>query len=188
MSDSSGYVYDKEGIDLALMKQVKEVRRARIAEYAAARPGAVFTPGCKGIWSIPCDIALPCATQNEIDAESAALLVKNGCKVVCEGANMPSTPEAIEVYLSNGVLYGPAKAANAGGVATSGLEMSQNSLRLAWSFEEVDQRLQGIMKGIFHSAYDASKECGVEGNLLVGANVAGFIKVADSMVAQGVAY
>ena len=188
MSDSSGYVYDPEGIDLALMKDVKEVRRARIVEYANARASATFTPGCAGIWTIPCDIALPCATQNELDGESAKALVANGCTVVCEGANMPSTPEAIEIFLANNVLYGPAKAANAGGVATSGLEMSQNSLRLSWTFEEVDERLQNIMKGIFHAAYDASKECGVEGNLMVGANVAGFLKVADSMVAQGIAY
>ncbi len=188
MSDSSGYIYDPEGIDLALMKDVKETRRARIVEYANARASATFTAGCAGIWTIPCDIALPCATQNELDGEAAKTLVANGCKVVCEGANMPSTPEAIETFLANGVLYGPAKAANAGGVATSGLEMSQNSLRLSWTFEEVDERLQGIMKGIFHAAYDASKECGVEGNLMVGANVAGFLKVADSMVAQGVAY
>ena len=188
MSDSSGYVYDPAGIDLELMKEVKEVRRARIVEYANARPGATFTAGCSGIWTIPCDIALPCATQNELDGESAKTLIANGCKVVCEGANMPSTPEAIEAFLAAGVLYGPAKAANAGGVATSGLEMSQNSLRLSWSFDEVDARLQDIMKGIFHAAYAASKECGVEGNLMVGANVAGFIKVADAMVAQGIAY
>ena len=188
MSDSSGYVHDPAGIDLALIKEIKEVRRARISEYAAARPGASFTPGCAGIWAIPCDIALPCATQNELNGDAARTLVKNGCKVVCEGANMPCTPEAIEAFLAAGVLYGPAKAANAGGVATSGLEMSQNSLRLAWTFEEVDERLKGIMKGIFHAAYDASVECGMAGNLMVGANVAGFIKVADSMIAQGVAY
>ena len=188
MSDSSGYVYDPEGIDLDLMKEVKEVRRARIVEYANARPSATFTAGCSGIWTIPCDIALPCATQNELDDESAKALIANGCKVVCEGANMPSTPEAIEAFLAAGVLYGPAKAANAGGVATSGLEMSQNSLRLSWTFDEVDARLKDIMKGIFHAAYAASKECGVEGNLMVGANVAGFLKVADAMVAQGIAY
>ena len=188
MSDSSGYVYDPEGIDLDLMKEVKEVRRARIVEYANARLGATFTAGCSGIWTIPCDIALPCATQNELDGESAKTLIANGCKVVCEGANMPSTPEAIEAFLAAGVLYGPAKAANAGGVATSGLEMSQNSLRLSWTFDEVDARLKDIMKGIFHAAYAASKECGVEGNLMVGANVAGFLKVADAMVAQGIAY
>ncbi len=188
MSDSNGFVHDPEGIDLALVKQIKEVRRARISEYVKTRTGASYTEGCAGIWGIPCDIALPCATQNEIDGEAAKLLVKNGCKVVCEGANMPSTPEAIETYLANGVLYGPAKATNAGGVAVSGLEMSQNSLRLAWTFEEVDGRLKEIMKNIFHNAYNASKECGVEGNLMVGANAAGFMKVADAMVAQGVAY
>ena len=188
LSDSSGYVYDPNGIDLDLVKEIKEVRRARISEYVKCKEGATYTEGCRGIWTIPCDIALPCATQNELDGESAKVLVANGCKVVCEGANMPSTPEAIEVFQANGVLYGPAKAANAGGVATSGLEMSQNSLRLSWTFEEVDEKLQGIMKGIFHSAYDASVACGAEGNLMVGANVAGFIKVADSMIAQGVAY
>ena len=188
MSDSSGYVYDPAGIDLDLMKEIKEVRRERIVKYADERPGATFTAGCAGIWTIPCDIALPCATQNELDGEAAKTLIANGCKVVCEGANMPSTPEAIEAFLAAGVLYGPAKAANAGGVATSGLEMSQNSLRLSWTFDEVDARLKDIMKGIFHASYDASKECGVEGNLMVGANVAGFLKVADSMVAQGIAY
>ena len=188
MSDSTGYVYDPNGIDLDLMKEIKEVRRARIVEYANAKKSATFTEGCKGIWTIPCDIALPCATQNELDGESAKALVANGCTVVCEGANMPSTPEAIEIFLANNVLYGPAKAANAGGVATSGLEMSQNSLRLSWTFEEVDERLKGIMKGIFHAAYDASVACDAPGNLMVGANVAGFIKVADSMIAQGIAY
>ncbi|HJA25275.1 MAG TPA: NADP-specific glutamate dehydrogenase [Candidatus Fournierella merdigallinarum] len=188
MSDSSGYVYDPAGIDLDLMKEIKEVRRERIVKYADERPGATFTAGCAGIWAIPCDIALPCATQNELDGEAAKTLIANGCKVVCEGANMPSTPEAIEAFLAAGVLYGPAKAANAGGVATSGLEMSQNSLRLSWTFDEVDARLKDIMKGIFHASYDASKECGAEGNLMVGANVAGFVKVADAMVAQGIAY
>ena len=188
MSDSSGYVYDPAGIDLDLMKEIKEVRRERIVKYADERPGATFTAGCAGIWTIPCDIALPCATQNELDGEAAKTLIANGCKVVCEGANMPSTPEAIEAFLAAGVLYGPAKAANAGGVATSGLEMSQNSLRLSWTFDEVDARLKDIMKGIFHASYEASKECGVEGNLMVGANVAGFVKVADAMVAQGIAY
>lgn len=188
LSDSSGYIYDANGVNLDLVKDIKLKRRARISQYAKEVSGATFTEGCDGIWTIPCDIALPCATQNEIDKNSAEILVKNGVKVVCEGANMPSTPEAIEVYLKNNVLYGPAKAANAGGVATSGLEMSQNSLRLSWSFDEVDERLKNIMKGIFHSAFNASKECGVEGNLMVGANVAGLIKVADAMIAQGVAY
>ncbi len=151
-------------------------------------PTAEYKEGCSGIWTIPCDIALPSATQNELDEESAKTLVKNGVLAVCEGANMPSTPGAVEVFLKNNVLYGPAKAANAGGVATSGLEMSQNSLRLSWTFEEVDERLQNIMKGIFASAFEASKECGVEGNLMVGANVAGFLKVAQAMTEQGVAY
>lgn len=188
LSDSSGYIYDKNGINLDLVKDIKLTRRARISEYIKEVPSAEFHEGCSGIWTIPCDIALPCATQNEIDKASAEILVKNKVMAVCEGANMPSTPDAIEVFLANGVLYGPAKAANAGGVATSGLEMSQNSLRLSWSFDEVDGRLKDIMKGIFHNAFNASKECGVEGNLMVGANVAGFIKVADSMIAQGIAY
>ncbi len=185
MSDSNGYIYDKDGIDLALVKQIKEVERKRIIEYVKAKPSAEYHEGCKGIWTIPCDIALPCATQNEIDGESAKALVKNGCKVVSEGANMPSTPEAIDAYLSNGLLYGPAKAANAGGVATSGLEMSQNSLRLSWSFEEVDERLHNIMKSIFKACDEASKRYGMAGNYMAGANIAGFIKVAEAMKAQG---
>ncbi len=185
MSDSNGYIYDKDGIDLALVKQIKEVERKRIVEYVKAKPSAEYHEGCKGIWTIPCDIALPCATQNEIDGESAKALVANGCKVVSEGANMPSTPEAIDTYLANGLLYGPAKAANAGGVATSGLEMSQNSLRLSWSFEEVDERLHNIMKSIFKACDDASKRYGMAGNYMAGANIAGFIKVAEAMKAQG---
>ncbi len=185
MSDSNGYIYDKNGIDLDLIKQIKEVERKRISEYVARKEGAEYFEGCKGIWTIPCDIALPCATQNEIDGESAKILVKNGCKVVSEGANMPSTPEAIETYLSNGLLYGPAKAANAGGVATSGLEMSQNSLRLSWSFEEVDEKLHNIMKSIFKACDEYSKKYGMEGNYMAGANIAGFIKVAEAMKAQG---
>ena len=185
LSDSNGYIYDKNGIDLAAVKQIKEVERKRIKEYVTTHPDAVYTEGCSGIWSIPCDIALPCATQNEINKESAELLVKNGCFAVSEGANMPSTPEAIEVYLSNGLLYGPAKAANAGGVATSGLEMSQNSARLSWTFEEVDAKLQGIMKSIFKSCDEAAKEYGLEGNYMAGANIAGFLKVAEAMKAQG---
>ncbi len=188
LSDSAGYIYDKDGIKLDIVKDIKLNRRARISEYVKEVPSAQYSEGCLGIWSIPCDIALPSATQNEIDVESAKTLVKNGVIAVCEGANMPSTPEAVEIFLKNNVLYGPAKAANAGGVATSGLEMSQNSLRLSWSFEEVDERLQGIMKGIFESSYEASIECGVEGNLMVGANVAGFLKVAEAMIEQGVAY
>ncbi len=185
MSDSNGYIYDKNGIDLDLVKQLKEVERKRIKEYVNTHPEAEYHEGCKGIWTIPCDIALPCATQNEIDKESAEILVKNGCKVVSEGANMPSTPEAISTYLSNGLLYGPAKAANAGGVATSGLEMSQNSERLSWSFEEVDSKLHGIMKNIFKACDDAAKEYGMEGNYMAGANIAGFLKVAEAMKAQG---
>ena len=188
MSDSNGYVYDPNGIDLAYVKDLKEVRRGRIKEYAETHAGVTYVADCSKVWTVPCDIALPCATQNEINKESAEALVKNGCTVVCEGANMPSTPEAIEVYLSNGVLYGPAKAANAGGVATSGLEMSQNSERLSWSFEEVDAKLKGIMEGIFHASYDASVAAGSEGNLMVGANCAGFLKVATAMMAQGITY
>ena len=152
----------------------------------ATHPDAEYHEGCSGIWTIPCDIALPCATQNEIDKASAEALVKNGCFAVAEGANMPSTPEAIEVYLSNGLLYGPAKAANAGGVATSGLEMSQNSERLSWTFEEVDEKLHGIMKEIFKQCETAAKEYGMEGNYMAGANIAGFLKVAEAMKAQGV--
>ena len=186
MSDSAGYIYDKDGIKLDVVKQIKEVERGRISEYAARVPGSVYTPGCAGIWTIPCDIALPCATQNEINGESAAILVKNGVKVVCEGANMPSTPDAVETFQSNGVFFGPAKAANAGGVATSGLEMSQNSLRLSWTFEEVDEKLHGIMVNIYKNASAAAKEYGMEGNLVAGANIAGFIKVAEAMMWQGV--
>ena len=185
-SDSNGYVYDPNGIDLDVVKDIKLGHRGRIREYADRVDSAEYHEGCKGVWTVPCDIALPCATQNEIDRESAKTLVANGCTVVCEGANMPSTPEAIQVYQDNKVLYGPAKAANAGGVAVSGLEMSQNSLRLQWTFDEVDQRLKDIMTGIFQKSYQASKEYGHEGDLMLGANVAGFTKVADAMVAQGI--
>ena len=185
-SDSNGYVYDPKGIDLDVVKDIKLGHRGRIREYADRVDSAEYHEGCKGVWTVPCDIALPSATQNEIDEESAKTLVANGCTVVCEGANMPSTPEAIQVYQDNKVLYGPAKAANAGGVAVSGLEMSQNSLRLQWTFDEVDQRLKDIMTGIFQKSYQASKEYGHEGDLMLGANVAGFTKVADAMVAQGV--
>ena len=188
MSDSNGYIYDKDGIKLDVVKQIKEGRRGRIREYLDEVPTAEYHEGCRGIWTIPCDIAMPCATQNELDEESAKILIKNGVQAVGEGANMPSTLEATKAFQEAGVLFAPAKAANAGGVATSGLEMSQNSLRLSWTFEEVDARLKEIMVGIFHNAYDASKECGCEGNLVVGANVAGFLKVADAMLAQGVAY
>lgn len=186
LSDSNGYIHDPEGIDLDAVKQIKEVERKRIKEYLNYRPNATYTEGCKGIWTIPCDVALPCATQNELDEASAKALVANGVKAVAEGANMPSTPEAIEVFQSNGILFGPAKAANAGGVATSALEMTQNSMRLSWTFEEVDQKLQDIMKGIYKNARDAAKEFGMEDNFVAGANIAGFLKVADAMKAQGV--
>ena len=185
-SDSNGYIHDPNGIDLDIVKDIKLGHRGRIKEYADRVDGAEYHEGCEGVWTVPCDIALPCATQNEIDQESARTLIANGCTVVCEGANMPSTPEAIAVYQDHGVLYGPAKAANAGGVAVSGLEMSQNSLRLQWTFDEVDQRLKDIMADIFQKSYAASKEYGTPGDLMLGANVAGFTKVADAMVAQGV--
>ena len=188
MSDSNGYVYDPDGIDWATMSQIKQVERKRISEYAARKTGAEYHEGCRDIWTIPCDIALPCATQNEIDEASAAILVKNGCKVVGEGANMPSTPEAVACFQSSGLLFAPAKASNAGGVAVSGLEMTQNSERLPWTFEDVDSKLKSIMVNIYKNAYKASAEYGAEGNLVVGANIAGFIKVADAMLAQGIAY
>ena len=187
MSDSNGYVYDANGINLDVVKQIKEVERGRIKEYAARVPGSVYTEGCKGIWTIPCDIALPCATQNELDGEAAKALVANGCYAVGEGANMPSTLEATETFLQNDVLFAPGKAANAGGVATSALEMSQNSMRLSWSFEEVDEKLKGIMKGIFTQCASAAKEYGDKPtNYVIGANIAGFLKVAEAMMAQGV--
>ncbi|MBC8558692.1 NADP-specific glutamate dehydrogenase [Fumia xinanensis] len=186
LSDSSGYIHDPDGIKLDVIKQIKEVERKRIVEYTNRVSGATFHEGCKGIWTIPCDVALPCATQNELDGEAAKTLVKNGVIAVAEGANMPSTPEAVETFLQAGIMFGPAKAANAGGVATSGLEMSQNSLRYSWTFEEVDAKLQGIMVNIFHNAYNASKTYGHEGNLVMGANIAGFEKIADAMIAQGV--
>ncbi len=186
LSDSAGYIVDNDGIDLDLVMKIKLVDRARIKEYVKTRTNATYTEGCGGIWSTKCDIALPCATQNELDGDAAKALKANGCMAVAEGANMPCTPEAVEVFLTSGMLFGPAKAANAGGVATSGLEMSQNSLRLSWTFEEVDSRLKGIMVNIFKDAFDASKTCGCEGNLVVGANVAGFLKVCDAMMAQGV--
>ena len=186
MSDSNGYIHDPAGIDLAAVKQIKEVRRGRIREYVADHPGATYTEGCRGVWTIPCDIALPCATQNELDLTSAKSLIANGCLCVSEGANMPCTMDAIAALQSAGVLFGPAKAANAGGVATSALEMSQNSMRYSWTFEEVDAKLQGIMKGIYHNVADAAKTYGYAGNLEAGANIAGFLKVADAMLAQGV--
>ena len=185
-SDSNGYIYDPNGIQLDVVKDIKLGHRGRIKEYAERVPGSEYHEGCKGVWTVPCDIALPCATQNEIDEESAKALVANGCTVVCEGANMPSTPEAIAVYQANNVLYGPAKAANAGGVAVSGLEMSQNSYRLSWTFEEVDGKLKSIMENIVANSLEAAKEYGHEGDLMLGANAAGFVKVANAMVAQGV--
>ena len=186
MSDSNGYIIDKNGIDLDSIKDIKEVKRQRIKEYIANHPDATYTEGCSGIWTAKCDIALPCATQNEIDENSAAALVANGVTAVCEGANMPSTPEAIATFRQAGVLFGPAKAANAGGVATSALEMTQNSERLSWSFEEVDAKLHGIMVNIYNNASSAAAKYGMEGNLVAGANIAGFLKVADAMLAQGV--
>ena len=188
MSDSNGYIYDKNGIDLAAIKQIKEVERKRIKEYINIHPDAVYTEGCRNIWTIPCDIALPCATQNEIDAESAKILLANGCKAVGEGANMPSTAEAIEIFQASGILFAPAKAANAGGVATSALEMSQNSMRYSWTFEEVDAKLKQIMVNIYRNASKAAEAYGQKANLVMGANIAGFEKVAQSMYAQGVAY
>ena len=188
LSDSNGYIYDPKGVNLDVVKQIKEVERGRIKEYVNRVEGAEYHEGCSGIWTIKCDIALPCATQNEIDENSAKALVANGVMAVAEGANMPSTPEAIAVFQGAGVLFGPAKAANAGGVATSALEMSQNSMRYSWTFEEVDAKLKDIMVNIFHNSYDAAKKYGMEGNLLAGANIAGFEKVADAMVAQGIAY
>ena len=188
MSDSSGYVVDENGINLEVMKQVKETERARIKVYADRVKGARFIEGCKGIWTVKCDIALPCATQNELDAEDAKALIAGGVMAVAEGANMPSTPEAIALFQENGVLFAPAKAANAGGVATSGLEMTQNSMRLSWSFEEVDTKLHDIMVNIYKNVANAANQYGCKGNLVAGANIAGFIKVADAMLWQGVAY
>ena len=186
MSDSNGYIYDKNGIDLDTVKAIKEGRRGRIKEYLDVHPEAEYHEGCSGIWTVKCDIALPCATQNEINEASAKALVANGVLAVCEGANMPSTPEAIHTFQQAGVFFGPAKAANAGGVATSALEMSQNSMRLSWSFEEVDEKLHGIMINIYKSASAAAEEFGMKGNLVAGANIAGFMKVARSMLAYGV--
>ena len=187
LSDSNGYIYDPDGIELPVVQQIKEVERKRIKEYVdrTSHANAEYHEGCSGIWTIKCDIALPCATQNEINEESAKALAANGCYAVAEGANMPSTPEAIDVYFDNKMLYGPAKAANAGGVATSGLEMTQNSQRLAWTFEEVDEKLHNILVEIFKSCDSAAKEYGMKGNYMAGANIAGFMKVAEAMKAQG---
>ena len=185
MSDSNGYIYDKDGIKLDVVKEIKEVKRGRIKEYVDAVPTAVYTEG-KGIWTIPCDIALPCATQNELNGEDAKTLLANGCFAVAEGANMPSTLEATELFVEKKILFMPGKAANAGGVATSGLEQSQNSLRMSWSFEEVDEKLHGIMVNIFAKAADAAERYGVPGNYVAGANIAGFEKVVEAMMAQGI--
>jgi glutamate dehydrogenase (NADP+) len=186
MSDSQGYVYDPNGINLPKLFEIKQKRRARISVYADEVPSAEYHEGCRNIWNVKCDIAHPCASQNEMDEKGAQALVDNGCMAVFEGANMPLTPEAIAVVQKNGLLYSPGKASNAGGVATSGLEMTQNSMRMSWSFEEVDEKLHGIMKNIYKACYDASVECGKPGDLMVGANVAGFLKVAEAMMAQGI--
>ena len=185
LCDSTGYVYDKDGIKLDVVKDIKEVRRARISEYVKEVPTAEYHDGRKGIWTIPCDVALPCATQNELELDDAKILVANGVKFVAEGANMPSTPEAIAYFQENGVYFAPGKASNAGGVATSGLEMAQNSMRYSWTFEEVDAKLKGIMENIFAAADKTATEVGHEDNLVIGANIAGFLKVADAMIAQG---
>ncbi len=186
MSDSNGYVVDEAGMDLQLVKRIKEVERGRIRQYVQERKGAQFADNWQGIWTVPCDIALPCATQNELDEQGAKALLRNKCIAVGEGANMPSTPEAVEVFLDNGVSFGPAKAANAGGVATSALEMCQNSMRLSWTFEEVDRRLNMIMNSIYDQCVQASEAYGCKGNLVAGANIAGFLKVAQAMMAQGI--
>ena len=186
LSDSDGYIQAPRGIDLSIVKQIKFQNRGRIREYVDFVSGSTYHDGCRDIWSLPCDIALPCATQNELDGKAAKTLVSNGVTAVSEGANMPCTPEATKIFLDAGILLAPAKAANAGGVAVSALEMSQNSIRYPWSFQDVDGKLKDIMTRIFHSCYDASIDCGVPGNLVVGANVAGFQKVANAMLAQGI--
>ena len=188
MSDSNGYIVDENGIDYKVMQEIKEVKRARIKTYLDYVPTAKYVEGCRGIWSVACDIALPCATQNELNGDEAKTLIANGVKAVAEGANMPSTPEAVEAFQAAGVKFGPAKAANAGGVATSGLEMSQNSQRLSWTFDEVDAKLHDIMVNIYKSCKDAAARYGMEGNLVAGANIAGFEKVCDAMLWQGIAY
>ena len=185
MSDSNGYIVDEKGVNLDVVKQIKEVERGRIREYAERVPGSSYHEGCRGIWTVKCDIALPCATQNELDSEGAKALIANGCMAVAEGANMPTTYEATKALQQSGVLFAPGKAANAGGVAVSALEMSQNSQRLSWTFEEVDQRLKGIMENIFASIDSAAAAYGAENDYVVGANIAGFLKVADAMMAQG---
>jgi glutamate dehydrogenase (NADP+) len=188
LSDSAGYIHDPDGIKLDTVKRIKEVERKRISQYVEYHPNAKYYDGCHGIWSIPCDIALPCATQNELDGEAARTLIRNGCIAAGEGANMPSTPEAVEEFLNNQVIFGPAKAANAGGVATSALEMAQNSMRYSWTFEEVDSKLKAIMVDIYKNCSNAAKEYGCPDNLVIGANIAGFLKVANAMYAQGITY
>ena len=185
VSDSTGWIYDKDGIDVALLKEIKEVKRARLTEYAAARPSAEYHEG-RGVWQIKCDIALPCATQNELLIDDAKMLVENGCIAVAEGANMPTTLEATKYLQQNGVMFAPGKAANAGGVATSALEMSQNSERISWTFEKVDKKLKDIMVNIYHNVDDAAKKYSLDGDYVSGANIAGFEKVADAMMAQGI--
>ena len=186
MSDSKGFVHDPDGIDLDCVKEIKEVRRARMEEYVKSHPNAKYYEGSKGIWQLKCDVALPCATQNELDKDGAKALIKNGVMIVAEGANMPSTPEAITAFQQAGIVMSPGKASNAGGVACSGLEMSQNSIRYSWTAQEVDQKIQAIMKDIFQSAYSAAEQFGCSGNLIAGSNIAGFLKVAEAMLAQGV--
>ncbi|EES50098.1 NADP-specific glutamate dehydrogenase [Clostridium botulinum] len=186
LSDSNGYIYDENGINLEVIKEIKEVKRGRIKDYLNYVSTAKYEDGCNNIWKIKCDIALPCATQGEINLESAKILVANGVKAVAEGANMPSTLDAIDLFQENKVLFGPAKAANAGGVACSALEMSQNSLRLSWTFEEVDEKLKDIMKNIYTNSKKSAEEYGHPGNIVVGANIAGFLKVADAMISQGI--
>jgi glutamate dehydrogenase (NADP+) len=188
LSDSAGYIHDPNGIQLDVVKQIKEVERGRISEYVKRVKGATYHEGCADIWNIRCDVALPCATQNELDLAHARTLVENGVIAVAEGANMPTRPDAVAWLQKNNVLFGPGKAANAGGVATSGLEMSQNSLRLSWTFEEVDQRLDDIMTSIYNASSAAAAQYGKPGNFVDGANIAGFLKVAEAMLAQGVAY
>lgn len=185
-SDSDGYIFDSNGIDLNTVKHIKEVKRGRISDYLYVHPNAEYYDGCTGIWTVPCDIALPCATQNELNEESARILVQNGVKAVGEGANMPSTLEAIDLFLENKILFGPAKAVNAGGVAVSALEMAQNSMRLAWSFEEVDEKLMNIMKNIYQKSINSAEKYGQSGNLVAGANISGFLTVAEAMMAQGI--
>ena len=186
MSDSDGYVYDPDGICFDTIKQLKEVERGRIVEYVQRRPNARYHKGCSGIWTIPCDIALPCATQNEITEADARILVQNGCKAVAEGSNMPTDLAGTKVFIEAGVLFAPGKASNAGGVATSALEMTQNSMRLSWSFDEVDAKLHGIMNAVYDQCINAAEAYGCKGNLVAGANMAAFLKVANSMMAQGI--